>query len=408
MLSADEHSHETGCRAINQPIGLSSNRVVAADSHHSLFGTMGLRPLIFLAAALLSGPVAAQEPLDEILPVRGLSIAAPAPEHVDEFVAFIQQELIPLQVNTLVLRVDFDYEYESYPEVRGDEALSKEEVRRIVDAARSGSIRVIPLLNLLGHQSWHGTAKGLLREFPEFDETPHIELPEEFIWPNEDELYVKSYCPLHLDVHEVVFALVDELVEVFEADAFHAGMDEVFYIGHDQCSRCAGKDKAELFADEVTRIRDHLAAQGRELWIWGDRLLDGETTGLGMWEASTNDTFRAIDLIPRDVVITDWHYTRAAPTAPLFAMKGLRVISCPFRYPEVATEQLAQMLMYRRNTTPQTRDLFAGVMQTIWSDAKTFMDQYYGRVDTAHPRGGDQAATFKALFESIGRLDVEN
>lgn len=365
---------------------------------------MTQRFLVLLAACLLCSPAVAQQTLDDVMPVRGLAIAAPRPAHVDEFIDFIREELIPREVNTLVLRVDYNYQYKSHPELQNEDALSQEDVQKILHASREGSIRIIPLLNLLGHQSWHGTPKGLLREYPEFDETPHIELPDEYVWPNEDELYVKSYCPLHPDVHAVVFALVDELVDVFEADAFHAGMDEVFYIADDQCPRCAGRDKAELFADEVTRIRDHLAAQGKELWIWGDRLLDGESTGLGMWEASMNDTFRAIDLIPKDVVITDWHYTRAAPTAPLFALKGLRVISCPFRYPEVATEQLAQMLQYRRNTTPETRELFAGVLQTVWSDAKTFMDQYYGRSDSQHARGGDPVATFKALFEEVGKL----
>lgn len=369
---------------------------------------MMTRFLALLIAWLLSGPATAQHVLDDVLPVRGLSVAAPRTAHVDEFVEFIKDELIPLNVNTLVLRVDYNYQYESHPAVRDDDALSKADVRKILAAARGGAIRVIPLLNLLGHQSWHGTAKGLLRAYPQFDETPHIQLPDEYVWPNEDELYVKSYCPRHPDVHEVVFALVDELTEVFEADAFHAGMDEVFYIGDEKCPRCAGHSKAELFANEVTRIRDHLAAQGKELWIWGDRLLDGEATGLGMWEASMNDTHHAMDLIPKDVVITDWHYTRAAPTAPLFALNGLRVISCPFRYPNVATEQLAQMLQYRQNTTPETKELFAGVLQTIWSDAKTFMDQYYGRTDSEHPRGGDAVATFKALYEEIGKLKANN
>lgn len=59
----------------------------------------------------------------------------------------------------------------------------------------------------------------------------------------------------------------NEICEVFETDAFHAGLDEVFYIGHEQCPRCYGKDKAELFAGEVTKIRNHLKETNRELWI---------------------------------------------------------------------------------------------------------------------------------------------
>jgi hypothetical protein len=80
-------------------------------------------------------------------------------------------------------------------------------------------------------------------------------------------------------------------------------------------------DKAELFAGEVRAIHNHLALKNRELFIWGDRLIDGKTTGLGEWEASYNNTYRAVDMIPKDVVICDWHYERADKTAIYFAMK---------------------------------------------------------------------------------------
>jgi len=90
---------------------------------------------------------------------------------------------------------------------------------------------------------------------------------------------LQNYCPLHPDVHKVVFDVVDEIVEACRSDAFHAGMDEVFYIAHPDCERCKGEDPAVLFAREVTLIRNHLAENGKQLWIWGDRLIDGKTTG---------------------------------------------------------------------------------------------------------------------------------
>lgn len=339
------------------------------------------------------------------LPVRGFAIGAPAPDRVDDFVDFIRRELVPNRVNTLVLRIDFAFEFRSHPELVGENALSRREVARIAEACRAGGIRVVPQINLLGHQSWESGLGRLLEVYPEFDETPWIEMPEVYVWPNADGLYCKSYCPLHPEVHRVVFALVDEILEAFSADAFHAGMDEVFYIGMDGCPRCGGLDRAELFAAEVTRIRDHLARRGAELWIWGDRLIDGKTTGIGMWEASMNTTHRAIDLIPGDVVINDWHYERADPTAAYFAVKGFRVVTCPWRLSAVALTQIEDMRRLRRASTPEMRDRFAGVMQTVWSDTGAFLDAYWGRVPIQPLEiGGDPVACSKAVLAKFAAM----
>lgn len=232
-------------------------------------------------------------------------------------------------------------------------------------------------MNLLGHQSWANTTNALLREYPEFDETPHIKTEDYTGWPNPDGLYCKSYCPLHPEVHDVVFAVVDEILDAFETDMYHAGMDEVFYIGEDNCPRCSGRDKAELFAGEVTKIRNHLALKNRRLMIWGDRLIDGKTTGIGLWEASMNNTHRAIDMIPKDVFICDWHYERAEPTAVMFAMKGFDVASCPWRKPDIALSQLSDMIKLRENSSPGMADRFKGIIATVWTGAGQFLKNYY-------------------------------
>ncbi len=335
----------------------------------------------------------------DILPVRGFCISAPQSKELDRFIKFINEELAPRSVNTLILRVDYNYQYESHPELRDQDALSKMEVKKLVEACKKNNIKLIPQVNLLGHQSWAAKTGNLLQVYPEFDETPLVKMPEKYVWPNADGLYCKSYCPLHPEVHKVVFAIVDEICDVFETDAFHAGMDEVFYIGETQCPRCSGKDKAELFAGEVRTIRDHLATNGRKLWIWGDRLLDGKTTGMGEWEASMNSTFRAIDLIPKDVIICDWHYERPLQSPVYFAMKGLNVVTCPWRDPGNAILQVQDMFKFRSHSTPEMKDHFLGMVQTIWSGAGQFLDNYYG-IKPENVKNS-QVACFKALFSEI-------
>lgn len=334
----------------------------------------------------------------ESYPIRGLCIGAPNPDKVPAFVKFINEELGPRQINTLILRVDFKYQYESHPELRDSIALSKADIKQMLNACKRNGIEMIPQINLLGHQSWANRTGSLLRVYPEFDETPWVKMPEQYKWPNEDGLYCKSYCPLHPDVHKVVFALVDEISDVFESTAFHAGMDEVFYLGESRCPRCSGHDKAELFANEVRKIRDHLAQRNRRLWIWGDRLIDGKQTGMGMWEASMNNTYRAVDMIPKDVMICDWHYERPDKTAVYFAMKGLDVVTCPWRRPNVSVAQHNDMINFRETATAAMKERYKGILQTVWSDAGSFMDGFYA--NAKDDKGGDNTAwhSFNALF----------
>ncbi|RPI29288.1 MAG: glycoside hydrolase [Acidobacteria bacterium] len=357
---------------------------------------------VALLLTLFGWNAVAQGNLDEVMPVRGFCIAAPKAKALDAFIAFIHDELAPRRVNTLILRVDFNYQFESHPELRDADALSKEQAKRIVAACRDHGIRVIPQINLLGHQSWAETLHNLLRVYPDFDETPHVKMPVKHQWPNPDGLYCKSYCPLHPQVHAVVFSLVDEICDVFEADAFHAGMDEVFYIGDDKCPRCSGRDKAELFAGEVRSIRDHLALKGRILWIWGDRLLDGKTTGLGIWEASYNNTHRAIDMIPKDVMICDWHYERPDQTAVYFAMKGFKVVTCPWRNSKNAVLQVRDMAKFRQSATKEMKERFQGMVQTVWSAADRFLEnEYKGQASEPRENSWD---CFKAMSLEILQL----
>jgi len=339
----------------------------------------------------------------DTLPVRGFEIAVPRPTGVDSFVTFIKKELIPRHVNTLVLRVDFNYQFKSHPELIDSFALSEKDVKKIVRACKQGDIKIIPQINLLGHQSWANRLDKLLSVYPQFDETPWVPMPVKYEWPNADNLYCKSYCPLAQGLHKIIFDLIDEICDVFETNAFHAGMDEVFYIADAKCPRCSGHDPAELFAGEVTRIRNHLAEKGRQLWIWGDRLLDGKTTGLGEWEASMNNTYRAIDMIPKDVIICDWHYERPDQTAVYFAMKGFNVISCPFRNADAGVEQVADMYKFRKSSTPEMKERFQGVMQTIWNRNDFFLKEYYGEGSSKVADKNTSSNCFQKVFLAINQ-----
>ena len=360
--------------------------------------------LSMIIAILFYMSAYSQIKLDSILPVRGFCIDAPRPSGLDTFIRFIDLELAPRHVNTLVLQIEYHYQFKSHPELTDSFSLSKSDVKKIVSVCRKNNIRLIPQINLLGHQSWANHTGKLLRVYPQFNETPYIQMPEKYVWPNADNLYCLSYCPLHPDLHAILFDVIDELCDVFESDAFHAGMDEVFIIGDDKCPRCGGRDKAELFAGEVQTLHEHLQLKGREMWIWGDRLLDGKTTGLGEWEASFNNTYRAIDMIPKDVVICDWHYERPDKTAIYFSMKGFRVITCPWRQPVYAVSQLNDIISFKRESTPLMSARFMGVMETTWMRSSLFLQGYYSTEPATDPNENNAWNCFRVLYDAINKL----
>jgi hypothetical protein len=350
-----------------------------------------MRLLCLALLSVLSLPAASPAP-----PIRGLHLSAPSADDLPLALRFIREALPKEGVNVLVLEFNYKFQFTKHPEIAEPGALSADQVKQLAEACKAVGVRQIPQINLLGHQSWAKNTGALLRAHPEFDETPGK-------YPQNEGIYCRSYCPLHPQVHDVVFDLIDELADAAGADAFHVGMDEVFLLGEDDCSRCKGKDKAELFAQEVRTLRDHLAQSKREMWMWGDRFLDGENTGIGKWEAAINQTHRAIDLVPKDIVICDWHYERALPTTEYFAVKGFPVLASPWRKPDVALAELDAIRRVRTHATDAIANRMKGVLQTTWVGMAPFARAYFG--EPIDPRSAtnvmESLTTFRALFREL-------
>ena len=235
-------------------------------------------------------------------------------------------------VTHLILEVNYHFAYQSHPELAPSNGITVVGAKKFADTARAHHIEIIPQINCLGHQSWKQNTAALLKHYPQFDETPGA-------YPDNKDIYCRSWCPQHPDVNRVVFALIDELIDAFEAKAFHVGMDEVFLIASEHCERCRGGDPAALFAKAVNDLHGHIVGErGVQMLMWGDRLLDAEQTGYGKWEASGNGTAPAIDRIPKDIILCDWHYEKRDryPSLAIFLDKGFRVWPAGWKKPEAA------------------------------------------------------------------------
>ena len=310
----------------------------------------------------------------------------------------IAEQLAPMGVNVVIFEVNYGFEYESHPELRAADAISRADAQALTALCREHGIRLIPQFSCLGHQSWAKQTFPLLVQYPQFDETPLIPL-------DNPDIYCRSWCPLHPKVNEIVFDLMDELIDAFDPDAFHVGMDEVFLIAHEQCPRCRGKDPAQLYAKAINDYHRHLVGKRKlTMLMWGDRLLDAKAMGYSEWEASANGTAPAIDLIPRDIILCDWHYglQEEYPSVQFFQEKGFRVWPSSWKDKEPA---LALLKDARKKATER----MIGHLCTTWYAAEApaaLLGQKGGSEE--YPEVLKMADTLRACMKQLtGKANVE-
>jgi hypothetical protein len=337
---------------------------------------------------------------------RGVHMMSPGRQGLPLLKRAIAEKLAPMGVNVLIVEVNYGFDFKSHPELKGgDNTLRVEDARDLAETCRRHGIRLVPMLNCLGHQSWAQTTAPLLAKHPELDESPDV--------PKDNKgIYCRSWCPLHPDVNKIVFALIDELIDAFGSDAFHVGMDEVFLVSHPGCPRCKGKDPGELFAKSVNDLHRHIVDERKQtMLMWADRLLDDKKLGYGKWESSANGTAPAIDLIPKDIILCDWHYeTRPEgyPSVSYLQEKGFRILPSSWRNKDAA---LAMLREARSTATPK----LLGHLCTTWVGGDAFcralLDEQPAekpapktdeKARTKRRRGaGDIVAALKACMEEL-------
>jgi hypothetical protein len=260
-------------------------------------------------------------------------------------------------VNVVVIEVNYSFEFQAHPELRNRHFITRATAHELAATARRCGIRLIPEFNCLGHQSFGGRVGPLLRLHPEFNETPALTLEN-------TNVYCLEWCPQAPGLNEIVFSLIDEIAEAFEADAVHVGMDEVYLLGSGECPRCRGKNPAELFAAQVNALQKHIVGDKKMLMLmWADRVIGPKFQGFSKYDNASNDLSAAIDLIPGDIVLCDWHYEwrKSYPSVIYLAGKGFQVWPSGFM-PLKAAQAFSDF------SQQQTNALIIGWLATTWNE----------------------------------------
>jgi len=216
----------------------------------------------------------------------------------------IRKEIAGYKYNTILWRVKGGYKYERWPRLTHRCALSRDTYRELVRFARAHSIDVMPGINVHGHANWIGL------KYPEF---------------REDGDY-RTLCTRHPKTYELITDVIEELLDAFDRPKrFHVGLDEVRWQTlnvpeEKRCVRCKGVPKWKLFADHVTRLHGILRARNVEMWMWADMLVRRHNG------RAPFDCYKALGLIPKDIVLCNWSASYAPGSCRELEEKGFRVV----------------------------------------------------------------------------------
>src|SRR5260221_1885744 len=172
--------------------------------------------------------------------------------------------------------------YPSLPGIGRSDAYAYEELGELVLCAARNGIRVVPIVNLLGHTQY-------LIKHPDLRDLN--ELRDE----RGDPLVRGQICPLHPRLPEIAGLLLRDLAPYCTAGKVHVGLDESFNLG--KCPRCR---------EEVARLGlgGHFAAHVNRL----HKLAAGFDLQLGLWADMLYFIPEAIPLLPHGITAYDWYY----------------------------------------------------------------------------------------------------
>lgn len=267
-------------------------------------------------------------------PIRGYRVYMPGKETFEDFKRMIDF-IVYYKYNSIVLEVGGAMEYKRHPKINekwiefckecskysgrseeiqssqqwekdsihyenGDGAyLTQDECRELAEYCRERGIEIIPECPTLSHSDY------ICLAYPEIAE-------------RQNDPYPDTYCPSNPRSYEIVFDILDEVIEVFKPKKINIGHDEFYTVGI--CEKCQGKSNSSIFAEDVKVISEYLASKGVGTMMWGEKLLkarfpDGRKIGGWYEEGDCNGVkfripsmYDCADKMPKGVTYLHWYW----------------------------------------------------------------------------------------------------
>jgi hypothetical protein len=255
-------------------------------------------------------------------------------------------------------------EFPSLPGIARGDAYSYRQFTRLVNEATRVGIKVVPIVNLLGHTQY-------LIKTPELRDLNELRAADGSPFPG------GQICPLHPRTLEIAEKLLRDMAPFCTAGKVHVGLDESFHLGRHPLSQAeiARIGLAAHFAGHVNRLHTLTGSLGLRMGMWADMLyfLPG-----------------AIPLLPQEVIQYEWYYYGfpRRPRVELFNFaesrlgerlraRGITVWGCPMngsaRYEPLPnfTDRMENILSWWRHGAQLGTE---GLLVTSWEPFRLAME----------------------------------
>lgn len=295
-------------------------RLFGADRLGLLYGTERLLELATIGDFMDRVPCCDIEDAP-YKPMRGVHMYLPHPDRLDFVRRLIRDILVPFHYNHVILEIAGAMRFDSHPEIsegwlKGNrlaregkippfphgsvaegELLEKRDVRELCDYIRSLGLDVIPEIQSFGHVQYITYSHPEIAEIDPEQKNKKTDERDADVPPSL--FYHHSYCPQNEKSYEIIFDLMDEIIEVVRPTKFvHMGHDEIYQLG--LCPKCKGIAHDVLYEKHVRAMHDRLAEKGLRMMLWADMVQPVSKYGC----------YPALERLPRDIVWLDfiWYF----------------------------------------------------------------------------------------------------
>ncbi len=241
-------------------------------------------------------------------------------------------------------------QFECYPSIgKGRGALSKTEVKELVDYAANRFVDVVPIFQTLGHY------ENILnqKEFIKYAEFPGAAC----LNVSSDSTYI------------FLENMLKEVFEMFPSQYFNMGADESHDVGLGFSKYLVDKSSlAKVHLDHYKRVYDIIKKYNKKVLMYGDELLNHPEN---------------IKELPEDITVVDWHYRAEEkyPSVKIFRDSGLNYYVSPsvWNFPSTFPTNLNAFPNIKYLTKAGIENNAAGMINSNWGDygAETFKELIY-------------------------------